>query len=278
MIAPVFKDIWTDKQYCNEDFKRDGYVKVPVHGGNPHCHQGLHQIMEDVVRIICDHLDLSEPKDYEHFLSNIHTEVYVDQINSLRMLVYNKMNELLWLRTSYFQMTEPYLYTLVGNELAMQNKVNFSIQMVDDTSSVLPAHIDAFSGESPFQVVVWVPMMSTSDSNAMFILPPDKHRAILPHLPDLMKQGKDAVFEAIKDDIKFINVKLGQALIFSPNYLHGNVVNKTDKTRWSMNARFKSLFSPYCSPEKTLGGFYLPTVLRPVTELGLDYGVPDFHG
>ena len=100
MITPVFKDIWTDKQYCNEDFKRDGYVKVPVHGGNRHCHRGLHQIMEDVVRIICDHLDLSEPKDYEDFLSNIHTEVSVDQLNPLRMLVYNKMNELLWLRTS----------------------------------------------------------------------------------------------------------------------------------------------------------------------------------
>ena len=46
----------------------------------------------------------------------------------------------------------------------------------------------------------------------------------------------------------FIKVKYGNFVIFNPSLLHGNVLNKTRKTRVSLNVRFKSTFSP--QPDK----------------------------
>ena len=42
----------------------------------------------------------------------------------------------------------------------------------------------------------------------------------------------------------FIKLSFGQILIFNPALIHGNVLNKTKKTRISLNVRLKSIFSP----------------------------------
>ena len=40
------------------------------------------------------------------------------------------------------------------------------------------------------------------------------------------------------------NVKFGQALFFLPYIYHGSDINKTNETRFSLNIRFKGLFTP----------------------------------
>ena len=49
---------------------------------------------------------------------------------------------------------------------------------------------------------------------------------------------------------------------------HGNV-NKENETRWTMNCRFKSVFTPY--KDKKIGEFYEPITLKPATKRGLNY-------
>ena len=39
----------------------------------------------------------------------------------------------------------------------------------------------------------------------------------------------------------FVNLDFGEILIFNPTLLHGNLINKTNHTRVSLNIRFKSL-------------------------------------
>ena len=82
------------------------------------------------------------------------------------------------------------------------------------------------------------------------------------------------IINYIKKDLKFINIKFGQVLIFSQNLPHGNFVNKEKKTRWSLNARVKSLMSPYSS--KGLLDFFDIVKILPATELGLEYEYPKF--
>ena len=43
----------------------------------------------------------------------------------------------------------------------MQNKINLSIQNPNDDSSLLNMHADTWSGDSPFEVVVWLPLVDT---------------------------------------------------------------------------------------------------------------------
>ena len=60
-----------------------------------------------------------------------------------------------------FYLAKETLFNMVGNELAMQNNINLSIQFPDDVSSLLPLHItDTWSGDSPFERVLWLPLVN----------------------------------------------------------------------------------------------------------------------
>ena len=106
----------------------------------------------------------------------------------------------------------------------------------------------------------------------MFILPPEKNAEILPRLAEFHGQGLNAVARAIEDDLVWLEVPYGSVLVFNQNLLHGNVVNTETETRWTMNCRFKAVFSPYA--DKRLGEFFEPITLRATSRIGLDYEFP----
>ena len=62
-------------------------------------------------------------------------------------------------------------------------------------------------------------------------------------------------------------------MIFNQSLPHGNRVNTENETRWSMNCRFKSVFTPY--GDKKLGEFFEPVTLRAASKTGMDYKLPE---
>jgi sporadic carbohydrate cluster 2OG-Fe(II) oxygenase len=251
------------------DFLDRGYVVREV------CDRGaLGAIREEVVRLACAHLKCAKPNNLDAFLNGIHEIVAPADLNPLRLAIYHGLSAAGWVRPTYFAVARRHLELLVGNELAMQNRINLSIQMSNDDSSLLPIHADVFGGETPFQVVSWLPLVDCFRTKSMFILPHDQNRDILPRMKEFRDGGMTAVFETVKDQLVWLDVPFGSVLIFSSNQLHGNVVNTEATSRWSLNSRFTGLFTPYTSQERTLGSYYLPITMRPVSQLGLDYEPP----
>ena len=82
----------------------------------------------------------------------------------------------------------------------------------------------------------------------------------------------EEIFQAVKDDVIWINIKRGQFLLFTHTILHGNRTNNETSTRWSFNVRFKSLFSPYAG--KGLGDYFQPLRIKPVTRIGMQFQFP----
>ena len=68
------------------------------------------------------------------------------------------------------KLPEESLFTLVGNELMMQKNINLSIQFPDDKSSLLPIHSDVWSGDSPFEINLWIPLVDCFKTKSMYIL------------------------------------------------------------------------------------------------------------
>ena len=56
--------------------------------------------------------------------------------------MFDGLNAEAWFRPAYFALARKALEALVGNELAMQLRVNLSIQLPGDDSSLLPVHSD----------------------------------------------------------------------------------------------------------------------------------------
>jgi len=248
-----------DEKVLEKEFIDQGYIIREAASKD-----ALNKIQKFVIDILskkgCDSLD------------NTHECISSNELNDFRLQVIKEINEEPWLREAYYHIAKPYLDVLVGNELAMQLRVNFSIQLPEDSSSLLPVHADTWSGDSPFEVVVWLPLVDCFNTKSMYLLPPN----VAGNLSDDFKlhaQGNsEELFNTIKNDVSWININYGEVLVFNQAYPHGNRVNKESETRWSMNCRFKGLFTPY--KDKKIGEFFEPITLRPVSKVAMSYKLP----
>jgi sporadic carbohydrate cluster 2OG-Fe(II) oxygenase len=252
-----------------KEFLEKGYVIRDVED-----RAALDEMRHHAVMLACDHLECPVPDDDAEFLSSIHERLPVDKLNPLRLAVYRGMNKRNWARPTYFRLAKRAIETLVGNELAMQNRLCLSVQMPNDTSSLLDIHADVFSGETPFQAVQWLPLVDAFATKSMFILPRPRSLEVVNKLKDYSELGMAGLYEALKNQLVWLDVPYGKVLLFSPNCLHGNTINGEKDTRWSFNCRFAPLLGPYFSEEKALGSFYLPITTRATTRIGLDYQHP----
>ena len=151
------------KNNISKKFYNDGFIFGKIENLN-----SFRIIEEEVSNIIQKFLKL-EKKPLK-LLENLHNFVNYSQINSLRVEIYKKLNLKSWFREVYFSLAQDSIKAIVGDELAMQTNVNFSIQLPKDSSSQLSIHADSLSGESKFQVVLWVPFMNVSKTSSMYII------------------------------------------------------------------------------------------------------------
>tara|TARA_B100000787_G_C16184283_1_gene293682 strand:+ start:582 stop:1355 length:774 start_codon:yes stop_codon:yes gene_type:complete len=205
-------------------------------------------------------------------LDNTHECINITDLNDFRLEVINEINSQSWLREAYYQIAKPYLDILVGNELAMQSRVNLSIQLPEDNSSLLSVHADTWSGDSPFEIVVWLPLVDCFNTKSMFFLPPKAADNLSDNFKLHVQGSSEELYNAIKNDVSWIKINYGEVLLFNQSYPHGNRVNKEGETRWSMNCRFKGLFTPY--NDKKIGEFFEPITIRPVTKASFNYKLP----
>ncbi len=256
-----------DEVALGEQYLEQGHVIAPV--ADP---GALDRLRDAMAVIAARHLGLEPAKDPSAFLDDIHSQVEAVALNALRMAVINGVNDLPWARKVYFELARPLLEAIVGNELAMQRRLNLSIQLPGDDSSLLAVHADVWDGDSPFEVVVWLPFVDCYDTKTMFLLPPDKGQLVEARMADFDGAGTDDLFAAIEDDLIWVDVPYGSVLLFNQNLMHGNRINREGSTRWTMNCRFKALFSPYAG--KRLGEFFEPITVRPASRVGMSHELP----
>jgi len=214
-------------------------------------------------------------KNQEIFLNTFHKYIKKNELNNLRLFVIDKINKDESFSEKYYNVGKNLLDFLVGNELAMQSKINLSIQIPNDNDSMLPMHSDIYAGESPFEANLWIPLVNVeSDTRSMFITSPKYNKKIDKIIRDTKKLTILQIYNKNKKKFKFLKIRYGEILIFSPVILHGNVVNKTKYTRFSLNCRFKSLLSPYDVFTKThrnIPHFFKPLNIKPFTKVGFNF-------
>lgn len=247
-----------------ETFERNRYAVFP--NARPEIFARFQQVFKDVATEFT-----GKPVDD---LTQLHHFVTVDQINPLRVKIFNALNALPNWRKDYYALAADQLSTMFGPDISIQIKLCLTIQMPNDPGSVLMMHSDTMSGQSQFECVLWTAMTDAFDSNAMYIFHPQQTQKIYDLLPAYQHRGMNELFEDNKKESVNANVKAGECILFSSTLFHGNQLNTTDKTRISLNCRFKSLFSPEYAAvphERTTGTFYEPLFMSPITKIGLAY-------
>lgn len=263
--APAF--MRAEDQALSERFLADGYVIVPASD-----REALDRIQGFVARTAAEHLGVPLPSGHTAFLDGIGAHVRPENLNALRLAVIGAVMAEPWFRPAYYACGRDVLDRLIGNELAMQRGIGLAVQLPDDAESVLPLHSDAWSEDSPFELVLWIPLVDCMRTKSMFLLGPQRDVVWRERMHEFAPGGVEALFRAVEPEVQWLDIPYGHVLVFAHTLMHGNRTNREKTARWSMNVRFKGLFTPYS--DKKLGDFFEPITVRAATRVGMAYRLP----
>lgn len=205
-------------------------------------------------------------------LNTIHKYIKKEKLNDLRLKIFKFLNKNKNFQENIYLSSQNEIEHSVGSENCSSD-INFSIQIPDDASSTLDMHTDFFSGESLFQINLWIPFGNIKKTSSMFIINPKKSLEILKKIKSGSVNDFNSISKKYKKFMNWINFKKGEAMVFSPNCLHGNVINRENNTRVSINIRYKNLYSPYgnLKNEKKIGLFYKPYKVKAISKFNLKH-------
>lgn len=249
-----------------KEFKTKGFFKKKLNSNEL---KKLNEIKSNIISNFEKKFNIKKNK--KNFFENFHEIIDIKNLNKVRVSLYKRLNQNQF-NLQYYNLFSNYIEPIIGNENVVQKNINLSIQLPNDSSSLLPVHSDTWAGDSPFEIVLWTPLVDCKKTQSMFILPRNSKK--FEHFSKKKFKSEKEIMKYIKTDITFINIKYGEILVFSQNLPHGNIINRENKTRWSFNARAKSLLSPYSS--KGLIDFFDIVKILPATQFGLNYEYPKF--
>lgn len=218
--------------------------------------------------------DIIDSCSKEFIKDSLNKKLVPEKLNDMRLEAYRTLNALENWDKLYYKMAGKILNALFGPDLLIQRKLNLSIQMPGDESSILGMHADTLSGQSPFELVMWTAFTDAYESNAMFYFDKETSKKIFYEMPALEKEGLDELRKKYWDKAKFLDVKKSDVVLFSGTIFHGNIINETPDTRISINCRFKNLYSPAGktkSADRSVGIFYKLLFESVITEIGREY-------
>lgn len=254
-----------DDLALEERFLRDGYVIERAESID-----ALVNLRECVLQATYEHLGIERTAEDWPLDDQSHFSISSEKLNPLKLHVMAALNSRDWTRKAYYSLAKGLLHALIGNELAMQKRFNLNIQLPGDNANLLPIHADTWTGDSPFQCVLWVPLVDCYGSKSMWILPPEHMDAFMADFPHY--RDAEGLYQSIAPSVKRLEVKFGEVLLFNSTLPHGNRTNEERGARWSLNCRFKSVFTPY--GVKNLGEHFEPITLRAASRIGLTYKYP----
>jgi sporadic carbohydrate cluster 2OG-Fe(II) oxygenase len=246
-------------------FLNKGYITSKVEDA-----KALKYISQFIKKKLAKYLKCNSKKI---LFNTLHKKIPKNRLNEIRVRLIKSINKDKKLRECYFNLAKKNIFNIVGNELAMQKNINLSIQLPGDEDSLLPLHSDTWSGDSPFETVLWVPLVNCYKTKSMFILESTHYNKFRKIYKKIKNSSSQKLYSKIKKDLNYLRVNYGNFLLFNQNLPHGNSINITKETRVSLNCRFKGLFTPY--QQKKIGEFFSPLIIKPASKIGLKYKYPD---
>ena len=114
----------------------------------------LNKIRSNIVKITKNFLKIKKINSEKNFLEKFHKRLdSYKKLNECRLNLFNRINKNNF-NLNCYNVFSRFIEPIVGNENVIQKKINLSIQMPNDDSSLLPVHSDTWAGDSPFEVEI----------------------------------------------------------------------------------------------------------------------------
>ena len=132
---------------------------------------------------------------------------------------------------------------LCGSNLFIQRRAYTTINAPGEDQAKQVAHYEMISGISPFAYILWAPLHDLDDDGGAY-------HVDLKESLSIMKKEEAKGLVSGPDVLNFMNIKkpprlnFGEAIIFNPFVIHGNIPFNSNKARIACNVRFQSSKKP----------------------------------
>ena len=133
--------------------------------------------------------------------------------------------------------------TLCGKELFIQRRAHVIINVPGAKQRKQWTHYEMISGISPFSYVLWAPLHDLEDDGGTYHIDQKTSVKVMKKEEEVGLINGPAVFKMMQKQ-KPVRLKFGQALVFNPFVLHGNIPFNSEFARIACNVRFQSYNKP----------------------------------
>ena len=145
--------------------------------------------------------------------------------------------------------------SLCGKELFIQRRATIVMNVPGDGQAKQWPHYELMSGISPFSFIIWVPLHDLEENSGVYYF--DQNRSL-----EIMKKEQETgivngplVLDMMADQ-KPEKLNFGQAIVFNPFVLHGNIEFSSELARIACTARFQSSDKPLLQKNSDYLKFY----------------------
>ena len=145
-------------------------------------------------------------------LNTIHEYCDKSDINNIRLKVFRYLNTTNkdWVDIIK-KIAGNKIISMIGPDYLIQKQINVSIQMPNDETSLLPIHSDCISGDSPWQLNLWIPLTDAWGTNSMFIVKKDDSLDFIKKLQAAKNKGIEA-YKKLKETANNYNKEFVEIL------------------------------------------------------------------
>ena len=132
---------------------------------------------------------------------------------------------------------------LCGKELFIQRRAHTIINVPGEGQAKQWTHYEMISGISPYSYVIWAPLHDLEDHGGVYYIDQKESSEIMKKEEASGLVNGPMVLNMMQHQ-KPTRLKFGQAIIFNPFVLHGNVSFNSKFARIACNVRFQSYNEP----------------------------------
>ena len=132
---------------------------------------------------------------------------------------------------------------LCGKELFIQRRAHTIINVPGEGQAKQWTHYELMSGISPYTYVIWTPLHDLDDNGGVYYIDLDRSSQIMKEEEKTGVVNGKRVLNLMEHQ-KPTKLKFGEAIIFNPFVLHGNVSFESNFARVACNVRFQSINKP----------------------------------
>ena len=248
------------------EFIKEGYVVRPL--VNQDCVKSLgNRLKGKLFEIMEQEFDL---KDYHRLVQSDdrHIDIHFE------MLMFLHETEL---HLEVLAENRTVFESLLGPDIAVQASPHLRIARPEKPQDNIGFHSDIDYGNTSYEMNCVIALNKLDKEGALKLLPASHARPVLktiavtndkaPKGSKLNKLGvpysyKRIVDENYKEDMVPIPMNVGEVLCFNLGLVHGQEVNNSLDTRWSIDCRLKNILAP----TNTRGGYYKVFSKSPMTQ------------